>query len=51
MLSAGLTYDVLDWLSLSGRIRIDNSNNTYEQKYYASTITTLTEVANKDTTA
>ena len=43
MLSAGLTYDVLDWLSLSGRIRIDNSNNTYEQKYYASTITTLTE--------
>ena len=32
MLSAGLTYDVLDWLSLSGRIRIDNSNNTYEQK-------------------
>ena len=43
ILSAGLTYDVLDWLSLSGRIRIDNSNNTYEQKYYASTITTLTE--------
>lgn len=43
MLSAGLTYDVLDWLNLSGRIRIDNSNNTYEQKYYASTITTLTE--------
>lgn len=43
MLSAGLTYDVFDWLNLSGRIRIDNSNNTYEQKYYASTITTLTE--------
>ncbi|TRX43509.1 hypothetical protein FNW54_18150 [Bacteroides sp. HF-5092] len=42
-LSAGLTYDVLDWLSLSGRIRIDNSNNTYEQKLYAGTISTLTE--------
>lgn len=43
MLSAGLTYDVLDWLSLSGRIRIDNSNNTYEQKLYAGTIATLTD--------
>ena len=43
MMSAGLTYDVLDWLNLSGRIRIDNSNNTYEQKLYAGTIATLTE--------
>ena len=43
MLSAALTYDVLDWLSLSGRIRIDNSNNTYEQKLYAGTIATLTD--------
>lgn len=42
MLSAGLTYDVLDWLNLSGRVRIDNSNNTYEEKLYASTISTLT---------
>ena len=43
MMSAGLTYDVLDWLNLSGRIRIDNSNNTYEQKLYAGTIATLAE--------
>ena len=43
MMSAGLTYDVLDWLNLSGRIRIDNSNNTYEQKLYAGTIATLTD--------
>ena len=43
MMSAGLTYDVLDWLNLSGRIRIDNSNNTYEQMLYAGTIATLTE--------
>lgn len=46
MLSAGLNYDVLDWLNLSGRIRIDNSNNTYEQKLYASTINTLTNSEN-----
>lgn len=43
MLSAGLTYEVLDWLSLGGRIRIDNSNNTYEKKLYAGTIATLTD--------
>lgn len=43
MMSIGLTYDVLDWLNLSGRIRIDNSNNTYEQKLYAGTIATLTD--------
>lgn len=43
MLSAGLTYDVLDWLSLGGRIRIDNSNNTYERKLYAGTSATLTD--------
>ena len=43
MLSAGLTYNVLDWLSLSGRIRVDNSNNTYEQMLYAGTIATLTD--------
>lgn len=43
MMSAGLTYDVLDWLNLSGRIRIDNTGNTYEQKLYAGTIATLTD--------
>lgn len=47
MLSAGLTYDVFDWMNLSGRIRIDNSNNTYEQKLYATTIATLTEGSDK----
>lgn len=43
MLSAGLNYNLTDWINLTGRIRIDNANNTYEQKYYASTIATLTE--------
>lgn len=43
MLSGTLSYEILDWLNVSGRIRVDNSNNTYEQKLYASTSTTLTE--------
>lgn len=43
MLSAALSYDVLDWLNVSGRIRIDNSNNDYTEKFYASTFTQLTE--------
>ena len=43
MLSAQLSYDVLDWLNLSGRIRIDNSHNTYTEKMYASSNVQLTE--------
>ena len=43
MLNASLSYDILDWLNVPGRIRIDNSNTTYTEKFYASTITQLTE--------
>ena len=43
MLNASLSYDILDWLNVSGRIRIDNSNTTYTEKFFASTITQLTE--------
>ena len=43
MLNAALSYDVLDWLNVSGRLRIDNSNNDYTEKFYASTFTQLTE--------
>lgn len=43
MLSASLSYDVTDWLNISGRVRVDNSNTKYEQKLYASSNTTLTE--------
>ncbi len=46
MLSAQLSYDILDWLNVSGRIRIDNTNNTYTEKYYATTNTLLTEGSN-----
>lgn len=43
MLSAALSYDILDWLNVAGRIRIDNSNGQYEQKLYASSNTVITE--------
>lgn len=43
MLSASLSYDITDWLNISGRVRIDNSSTKYEQKLYASSNTTLTE--------
>ncbi len=42
MLNAGLSYDILDWLNVSGRVRIDNSNSDYENKSYASTNKQLT---------
>ncbi len=43
MLSAGLSYEILDWLTISGRVRIDNSHNKYTEKFYATTNTQLTE--------
>lgn len=43
MLSANLSYKILDWLTVSGRVRLDNSNNDYTEKFYASTNTQLTE--------
>ena len=43
MLNARLAYDVLDWLNVSGRIRIDHSHNTYREKMYASSNVQLTE--------
>jgi len=46
MLSAALSYDILNWLNVAGRVRLDNSYNTYTQKYYASTIATIAEGEN-----
>ena len=43
MLNAQLSYDVLDWLNVSGRIRVDNSQTQYTEKNYATTNTQLTE--------
>lgn len=36
MFSANLNYKVFDWMSVVGRMRIDNSNDTYERKISAS---------------
>jgi len=46
MMNAGVSYRFTDWLNVAARIRIDNSNNKYEEKYYASTNMTLTGSAN-----
>ena len=43
MLTLSATYDILDWLNVSGRVRIDNSTNIYTQKLYASSESTITE--------
>lgn len=43
MLSAGLSYEILDWLTVSGRVRVDNSQTKYTEKFYATTFTELTE--------
>ena len=43
MLSAQLSYDITDWLNISGRVRVDNTHTKYEQKLYASSNLTITE--------
>lgn len=47
MLNASLNYQILDWLSISGRVRLDNSNNDYTENFYASTNTQLTELSTR----
>ncbi len=39
MITMSLKYDVLKWLSLTGRVKYDNSADRYEKKYNASTNT------------
>lgn len=46
MLNGSLSYDIADWLNISGRVRIDNAATEYTEKLYASTNTTLTEGSN-----
>ncbi|MDR1091255.1 MAG: SusC/RagA family TonB-linked outer membrane protein, partial [Prevotella sp.] len=43
MVNGSLSYDILDWLNVSGRVRTDYSQNIYTEKLYATTNTTLTE--------
>ncbi len=41
MFNASLKYDILPWLYVIGRVRVDNANTVYEEKYYATTINVL----------
>ena len=43
MLSLSASYDILSWLNVTGRVRIDNMNSLYTQKLYASSNTTITD--------
>lgn len=43
MLSFSAAYDILPWLNVAGRVRIDNANSLYTQKLYASSNTTITD--------
>ena len=41
MLNASLKWDITDWLNVTGRVRIDNSDYRITTKYYASTLETF----------
>lgn len=43
MLNASLSYDILDWLNVAGRVRMDQTMSTYTEKFYATTVNQLTE--------
>ena len=49
MLSFSASYDILPWLNVAGRVRIDNANSLYTQKLYASSNTTITDGGKKVT--
>lgn len=42
MANASLKYDILDWLDVTGRVRMDNAETFYEDKRAASTIPLFT---------
>ena len=47
MLNASVNYKVLDWLDISGRIRIDNANTKHTEELNATTNTFLTGGSSK----
>lgn len=47
ILNAGLNYQVNNWFNLTGRVQMDNENNDYDIRLYASSNTTLTEGSSK----
>lgn len=47
MFNVGLTYNILDWLNVTARYRLDDANIEYESKVYASTNPIFTEGSTK----
>jgi TonB-linked SusC/RagA family outer membrane protein len=47
MFNASLSYDILSWLNVTGRVRLDSSHNSNSERYYASTISTLANANGK----
>ena len=43
MLNASLSWQIVDWLSVSARVRVDNSTSDYSEKIYASSHSVITE--------
>ena len=43
MASAGLSYQIVEWLIVAGRVRIENTLSVYEGKLYASSSNTLSD--------
>lgn len=43
MLNASLSYDILEWLNIAGRVRMDQSFTDYTEKFHATTFNQLTE--------
>lgn len=37
MLSAGLNYEINDWMNIGGRVQVDRNDGVSERRYYAST--------------
>ena len=47
MASAGLSWKIASWISATGRVRMDNSTNKYEERYFATTNHLLTGGSDK----
>lgn len=44
MANASLKWNITDWMNLSGRVRLDNSEYRIRNKLYASTLTTFCDI-------
>lgn len=43
MANVSIAFDILPWMHIAGRAKIDNTNSLFTQKLYASSNTTITE--------